>query len=50
MDCEMVEFVLIGPNRLVYVGKEGAPAKEGITGVLDATKKKAEELMTEKGT
>ncbi len=36
-------IVLIG--ILVYVGSEGAPAKKGMTGVLDDTKRKAEELV-----
>ena len=36
---EFVDLGLIG-----IAGKEGAPAKEGMTGALDGTKKTAEEL------
>ena len=32
-------------NCVVYIGSEGAPAKEGMTGVLGDAKRKAEELV-----
>ena len=30
---------------LAYIGSEGAPASEGVSGVLGDTKRKAEELV-----
>ena len=38
-----LRVVLIG--TVGYAGSEGAPAKGGMNGVLDDTKRKAEELM-----
>lgn len=32
-------------EMVVYVGSDGAPAKEGMTGALNDTKRKAEELV-----
>ena len=40
-----VRWIMLIENYVVSTGSEGAPAKEGMTGVLGDAKKKAEELV-----